>query len=197
MNTMKLTNAVVLVIVCGTVIQAADPQFTASGELVRPQNYREWVFLSAGLGMTYSGAPRAAGSDPAFDNVFVEPSAYRKFVETGKWPDKTIFVLEQRRAMNSGCLNNDGCRYQGEIAGVAAEVKDVARFKGEWAYFGFGPDVNTARALTEKANCYTCHPANGAVENTFVQFYPTLIEIARAKGTLKPSYLKSASANAH
>ncbi len=56
----------------------ADPEFNKDGELVRPKNYREWIFLSAGVGMSYG-----AEKDP-FTNVFVEPSAYRKFVETGQ-----------------------------------------------------------------------------------------------------------------
>jgi uncharacterized protein HemY len=33
-----------------------------------------------------------------------------------------------------------------------------------------------------------CHSANGAVENTFTQFYPTALEVARANGTLKASF---------
>jgi hypothetical protein len=175
---------------------AAGPEFTSSGELVRPKDYREWVFLSSGIGMTYS-RPVPAGSDPAFDNVFVEPSAYRQFVATGKWPDKTIFILENRKSATVGCLSNDGCRYQSDISGMAAAVKDVSRFKREWGYFSFGPSVNSAKVLASAANCYTCHPQNGAVENTFVQFYPTLLEVARAKGTLKASYLQQQPAAAH
>jgi hypothetical protein len=183
----------VLILCCAMAALAADPEFTSNGELVRPKNYREWVFLSSGVGMTYS-RPIAPGSDPAFDNVFVEPSAYRKFLETGAWPDKTIFVLENRKSMNSGCLNNDGCRYQGDISGMAAEVKDTTRFKGGWGFFGFGPNVSSAKLLGPTANCYTCHPQNGAVDNTFVQFYPTLLPVARAKGTLKASYLQQPAA---
>src|SRR5678815_4961713 len=67
---------------------AADPEFDKNGDLVRPKTYREWIFLSSGVGMSYG-----TGGLP-FGNVFVEPSAYRKFTETGKWPDKTIFALE-------------------------------------------------------------------------------------------------------
>ena len=36
--------------------------FTKSGELVRPTDYREWIFLSSGLGMTYGPNAPAAGS---------------------------------------------------------------------------------------------------------------------------------------
>ena len=42
---------------------------------------------------------------------------------------------------------------------------------------------------SNSATCYSCHPANGAVDNTFVQFYPTLLAIAKEKGTLNPAYL--------
>ena len=31
----------------------ADPEFNKDGELVRPKNYREWIFLSSGVGMNY------------------------------------------------------------------------------------------------------------------------------------------------
>ena len=75
---------------------AADPEFTADGKLVKPKDYREWIYLSSGLGMTYSEQGATPNPNPNFDNVFVEPSAYRKFVETGRWPDKTVFVLEIR-----------------------------------------------------------------------------------------------------
>ena len=34
------------------------PRFTTDGRLMRPDNYREWVFLSSGLGMTYVRAER-------------------------------------------------------------------------------------------------------------------------------------------
>jgi len=35
--------------------------------------------------------------------------------------------------------------------------------------------------------------AHAAVDTTFVQFYPTLIGLAKAKGTLSPAYLKDSS----
>ena len=69
--------------------QAADdgPQYTADGQLVFPKDYREWVFLSSGLGMTYGPAGAAANEAPRFDNVFVNRSAYKSFLASGRWPD--------------------------------------------------------------------------------------------------------------
>jgi hypothetical protein len=39
-------------------------------------------------------------------------------------------------------------------------------------------------------DCYACHSTHGAVDNTFVQFYPTLIELAARHKTLAPGYLE-------
>lgn len=164
------------------------PQFTADGQLIRPKNYREWIYLSSGLGMTYGPAAEARRDhSPEFDNVFVTPAAYRVFKETGKWPDKTMFALEVRHSESKGSINNGG-HFQGELAAVEVEVKDEKRFPGKWAFFGFGTSLSSAKAVPTSASCYSCHGTHGAVDNTFVQFYPTLLEVARSKGTLKSHY---------
>jgi hypothetical protein len=175
-------------------LTAGGPTFTAGGELVRPADYREWTFVSSGLGMTYGPSQPAAGSSrpPMFDNVFVTRSAYRTFVDTGAWPDKTMFILEIRRSLENVSINNGG-RTQGEVALIEAAVKDVQRFKdtGGWAYFDFGGGERLAAAakpLPTTASCYSCHSTNTAVEKTFVQFYPDLLAAAKKHGTIKPSY---------
>ena len=48
--------------------------------------------------------------------------------------------------------------------------------------------VESAAALPPTASCYACHSANTAVDNTFVQFYPELFAVAKAKGTIKATY---------
>jgi hypothetical protein len=42
--------------------------------------------------------------------------------------------------------------------------------------------------IPRTAECYSCHAQHAAVDNTFVQFYPTLLPIATAKGTLSTEY---------
>src|SRR5262245_46579372 len=64
-----------------------SPSYSASGELIRPSDYREWVYVTSGLGMTYGPAPAAGEQTPMFDNVFVGPEAYREFLRSGTWPD--------------------------------------------------------------------------------------------------------------
>jgi cytochrome c553 len=126
-----------------------------------------------------------AERNPAFDNVFVTRAAYRSFLNTGKWPDKTMFVLELRASASKGSINQDG-HFQTAFTGMEAEVKDESRFAGKWAFFDFSGSAASGKAIPSSASCYSCHAQNGAVDNTFVQFYPTLLEIAKQKGTVKP-----------
>jgi hypothetical protein len=172
--------------------QPLAPAFTSAGQLVRPLDYRSWVFVTSGLGMTYGPAKPAEGRPPLFDNVFVTRDAYNEFLRSGAWPDKTMFILEGRRAEANVSINNGG-HTQGQMAFMEAAVKDTARFKntGGWGYFSFDSRdglVESAAALPPTASCYVCHSANTAVDNTFVQFYPELFAVAKAKGTIKATY---------
>ncbi len=170
----------------------AQPRFTADNQLIRPKDYREWVYLTSGLGMSYGPmANQMSDSSPVFDNVFVNPASYKAFLATGKWPDKTIFILEIRSSASHGSINKNG-HFQTDVAAVEAAVKDEAHIPDKWGYFGFsekpGALADSAKIFPKSAGCFGCHTANGAVDNTFVQFYPTLLEVAQAKGTVNASY---------
>jgi hypothetical protein len=162
-------------------------QYTANAQLKFPADYREWVFLSSGSGMTYG--PAARQGPPQFDNVFVNPESYHAFLRTGHWPDKTTFVLEIRASESHGSINNAG-HFQTDLTGMELEVKD----NNVWTFYDFplsaGVPSGTARPIARTASCYSCHGKNTAVENTFVQFYPQLYEIAERKGTLNPGFKK-------
>ncbi len=157
--------------------------------LLRPVDYREWPFLGSGLDMTYDeGSDGVQSSTPQlFTNVFVNPTSYRHFMATGTWPDGTILILEARNSSGEASINKAG-RFQSDLTGLEAEVKD-SRFPDGWAYFNFGPDDEAPPLTGEReAGCVTCHTEHGAVERTFVQFYPTLLSVAREKGTLRSGF---------
>jgi hypothetical protein len=164
------------------------PQYVAgSDKLVWPNNYREWVFLGSSLGLNYPAPGQAAGP-AAFNNVFVNPSSYRAFMQTGKWPDKTIWILEFRGVGKESVSNREG-QFQTNLHGYEANVKD-SRFKDGWGYYAF--DVGAANvsplAGATAQRCIDCHSAHTAVERTFVQFYPTLFDVAKKMGTVKKDY---------
>ena len=161
----------------------AGPQFTADGKLVRPEGYRRWVFVSSGLGMSYS--QKASDDMQMFTNVFVNPGSYDYFLAHGTWPDKTIFVLELYGSTSQGSINKHG-NYQTGFMGLDVEVKDEKRFADKWAYYGFNSNEKAASPNTPgKNDCWQCHDQNAAVEHSFVQFYPELLKVAREKGTIK------------
>lgn len=160
--------------------------YTSAGELMRPADYQEWVFLASGLGMTYSDSAGASTRPPAFTNVFVNPSSYKAFMKTGVWPEASMFILEIRGSTSEGSINKGG-RFQTGVLAVEAAVKDSKRYTGNWAYFDFGRG-DRAMPLPQTERCYACHKAHAAVEQTFAQFYPTIIEAARRLGTVNASY---------
>lgn len=167
----------------------APLEYTSDGQLRLPASYREWVYLSSGFDMSYN--PAMAMGHHMFDNVFVNPEAWREFVKSGTWPDKTVLVLEARGAEDRGSINQKG-NFQGTaIMGLEVHVKDHARFAGKWAFFAFSGG-QTAKMISLTENCYSCHRDHGAVDTTFVQFYPTLMPIAQAKGTVDAAYRKEA-----
>jgi len=161
---------------------AEKPHYNQSGELQRPENYREWIFLSAGYGMNYSPAP---GSHDMFTDVFVPQWAYKEFLRSGTWPDKTTFVIDERMAQTKGSINKHGV-FQTDSMGLAVEVKDSS-LPDKWAYFSFDNNNNKTAAANPKEACFSCHEKNAAVEHSFVQFYPTLKPIAKKFGTYRDS----------
>ena len=168
------------------VVRAADmpgmPQFAADGKLVRPAGYRKWAYLSSGYGMSYS---QGNSDHLMFTNVFVTPSSYDYYVEHGTWPDKTMFVLEIYGSASKGSINLHG-NYQSSFMGLDVEVKDEKRFADKWAYFNFdGTEGSSGATTPSKNDCWKCHDQNAAVEHSFVQFYPELLQIAKQKGTIK------------
>jgi hypothetical protein len=165
---------------------SSHPEYTADSQLELPEDYRQWVYLTSGFDMSYANGAQAVAHH-MFDNVFVNPEAYKIFLRTGTWPDKTMLVLEVRGAEGRGSINKSG-NYQSTLMGQEVHVKDESHFAGKWAFFSFD-EGKTSKMIPTKEACYSCHAAHAAVDTTFVQFYPTLLPIATLKDTLSANYL--------
>lgn len=171
------------------------PSYTADGKLKFPSGYREWIYLTSGVDMSYSPQMDMGGGS-MFDNVFVNPEAYQAFLKTGTWPDKTVMVLETRKAGSKSSINKSGHFQTGDVMGREVHMKDEGRFPGKWAFFGFDDKEAPGEMFAKDMACYSCHEQHAAVDTTFVQFYPTLLPIAKAKKTLSPAYVKEESGKA-
>lgn len=158
--------------------QLAPIAYTASGGIAVPQ-YDKWVFIGSGAFDTPETAPA-----PRFSNVFVDPAAYDIFARTGTWPNRTIIFSEKRAGRTTVPITkNPGWGQTGDPLGFEFEVKDQS--KGGWRYYTAGPGDKVGVAVANQSDCTTCHAEHGAVDNTFVQFYPKLAAIARQHGTLR------------
>lgn len=163
------------VTILASAADVAEPRFTEKKELIRPEGYREWVFVGSSLGMGYS-ENQAERSEQRFHNIYLKPAAYQQFKKTGEFPEGTVLVMEVASAASQSSINRQG-QFQDRFLGVEAAVKDSSRFPGKWAYFSFiahdGSPKKTAEAFPQDA-CWSCHNEHGATDNVFSQFYPVL-----------------------
>jgi hypothetical protein len=177
----RLWTAPILLLLMAASDQDGGPHYTSDGALIMPSDYREWVYLSTGLDMSYSDAPSNLGHS-IFDNTFVDRISWQGFKVTGHWPDQTMLVLENRRATTVGSINKRGQYQTEDRMGVEVHVRDEKRFKGGWGFFVFRDD-GPAQQVPYSADCYSCHLQHGALDTTFAQFYPTVKAIAQKAGT--------------
>lgn len=152
--------------------------FEGKDTLIRPANYREWIFVGSSLGLRYEkDADKASASEPQrFNNVYLNPAAYREFSKTGKFPEGTILILEIASAETKKEPGLQGM-YQKDVVALEAAVKDTKRFATGWAYFSFddkGDRLKTKAQPRPQSSCYDCHDHKAATDHVFTQFYPVL-----------------------
>lgn len=153
------------------------PRYLSGGELVRPTEYRRWVFVGASLGLTYSPAPAATMSghqQEMFHHTYLAPRAYDEYLRNGEFPEKTMLVLELYEA-GEKVEPATGGLFEAQRRAVEVAVKDRERFPGSgWAYFAFGDGRTEAAPPVSSPRCVTCHREHAAHDNVFTQFYPVL-----------------------
>ena len=187
----RISIALALSLTAAAGMAAADEinraSFNADGSVNIPENWRQWVFVGAPL--TPNALNDGAAAFQEYHNVYIEPSAFAHWQETGTWADGTQFAKELTllrkgddcEAATGACFESSGNGYfQGEFSGLELKVRDAERFAGEpgnWAYFSFGhkapPYEQTATAFPTES-CNACHDANAADDFVFTQYYPVL-----------------------
>lgn len=153
-------------------LDTAYARFNKADELIRPTQYREWIFVGTQVTPKDMNDGKPAFSE--FQNVYIDPASWRYWKRTGKFREGTVFVLEMASVGDKKAPSGTGY-FQGELGAIAAAVKSKRRFPDKtnnWAYFVFD-DKRTAVAQPDDA-CAACHKANAAEDMVFTQYYPVL-----------------------
>jgi hypothetical protein len=159
------------------------PEYTASGELILPKDFHEWVYVGSPL--TPNALNGGQAGFPEFHNVYIEPGSYEIYKKTHEFPEGTIFFKELQLTLGPS-ENPDGSRtepsgrgyFPGPWNGADVTVKDSRRFADTngWGYFNFNhhePKAPTAK-VKAKSECAFCHIASAKKDEVWTQFYPLL-----------------------
>jgi hypothetical protein len=165
----------------GAAQERTAPQYDSDGALLRPKGFETWVFVGSSTGLTYEPGMQSRGAGE-FHDVYITPDSYHEYANTGKFPEKTVLVLALYPPDEKVSPAKAGF-FEGDLEGVAAAVKDRERFPEGWAYFNFGegPPLKDRARANPKQMCFSCHQQHAADDNVFVQFYPILRPIMKAR----------------
>ena len=158
------------------------PEYTASGDLILPKNFREWVFVGSPL--TPNALNGGKAGFPEFHNVYIEPGSYEIYKKTNEFPEGTIFFKELQLTLPA--QNADGSRtepsgrgyFPGRWNGADVTVKDTERYADTngLGYYNFNhhePKAPTAK-VRPLEECAFCHIASAKKDDVWTQFYPLL-----------------------
>ena len=167
-----------------------EPRYAPGGDLLLPNGFDTWVFVGSKLGLSYTADAAAAASAPPpraprqqFHNVSINKAAYDYFSANGRFPEKTVLVMqvfeaadkEPRGVLASGVFN-------GRRVGLEVAVKNTSRPDGKttpWAYYNFTDPSDRSKVLASATAfpdeaCANCHQRHASIDNVWVQFYPAL-----------------------
>jgi len=158
------------------------PEYTASGDLVLPKNFHEWVYLGSPL--TPNALNDGKAGFPEYHNVYIEPGSYEIYKQTNEFPEGTIMFKELQLTLPG--QNPDGSRtelsgrgyFPGPFNGADVTVKDSKRYADTdgWGFYNFNhyePKAPTAKAKARN-DCAYCHIASAKKDQVWTQFYPLL-----------------------
>jgi hypothetical protein len=170
-------------------MQKSYYKLNEKGELIRPTDYRTWVYI--GTPVTPNDLNGGHAAFPEMHNVYIDPESYRVYKETGKFRDGTIIVKELVSVGATQAVSGKGY-FEGEFLGLEASVKskkDFPKEPGNWAIFTFS-DMKTG-ILKDSApvmpadKCVSCHQTSADDDFVFTQYYP-ILRAAKGFGMKNP-----------
>ena len=134
--------------------------FETGSVLERPQGYATWVV-----------AGTTARGQHTHGKVFIDPTAYREYAATGRFPQGTVMVWERAAQASTPASEPHGS------SSLLVSVKDGARFDNGWGFYDFSGTDGSATATAAPADagdCGTCHKRDAETDHVFTQSYPPL-----------------------
>ncbi|XOV81000.1 MAG: cytochrome P460 family protein [Aestuariibacter sp.] len=148
------------------------------GELTRPTNYREWIYV--GTPVTPNDMNGGKAAFPEHHNVYIDPVSWEHWKNKGEFRDGTILIKELVSVGAKAAVSGQGY-FQGEFLGLEATIKSATHFPnepGNWAYFSFSGPKHKTLSKTAKPfpakSCNGCHQVSAADDFVFTQYYPIL-----------------------
>jgi len=161
----------------------------AKHELVRPTNYRTWVYV--GTPVTPNELNNGKAAFPEMHNVYIDPVSYKEYKETGVFREGTVIVKELVSVGATAAVSGNGY-FEGDFLGLEASVKSKKDFPnepGNWAIFSFSNMktgiLNDTAPVLPAAMCVSCHQTSAADDYVFTQYYP-ILSAAKAFGKGTP-----------
>lgn len=155
------------------------------GELQRPTNYREWIYV--GTPVTPNDMNNGKAAFPEHHNVYIDPKSWKVWKDKGVFPEGTILIKELVEVGSKSAVSGNGY-FQGKFIGLEATIKSKKRFPnepGNWAYYSFStPDHKQLKETAKPfpaASCNGCHAGAAADDFVFTQYYPVL-RVGKGRG---------------
>ena len=98
------------------------PEYTASGDLVLPKNFHEWVYVGSPL--TPNALNGGKAGFPEYHNVYIEPGSYEIYKKTYAFPEGTILFKELQLTLPG--QNPDGSRTEPSGRGYSPDLSMAA-----------------------------------------------------------------------
>ena len=108
-------------------------QYTDDGQLIRPDDWREWVFV--GMPVTPNALNGGKAVLPEAQAVYIDRTSWSNWKETGTFRDGTMFAVELTMLNNEGA-HEDGSTdqiigrgyFQDGFSGLMFSIKDSVRY---------------------------------------------------------------------
>ena len=176
---LKVIFAALFLLILSTNVLAAGPaKYNEKGELLLPQNYREWVMVGSQVTPNELNGGKAPFTEIRV--VYIDPDSYEHYKETGEFRDGTMMIKELLSVGERTGPGSGNGYFMGDHIGLEASVKSAEHYPDEpnnWAYYIFyvpGQSLVASAKHFPTAECSACHTGAAQQDHVFTQFYPTL-----------------------